>query len=405
VPASLRRAAALLVPALLIPALAACGSSKAGYGDPTSSGFDAATVGGDFGKTPTLKWNSQLSYPDSTQTKTLVQGGGAAVPTDQSVDLHIYIADASDDLQTAQQSCRSTPSAAGSGSAAASGAAQSVGQSAGATNVPSVAPSATDSASATTSPVTLQPCASNVSFPLDGKWAYQTKPGGYDSFNASKAGAVWQQILKGAKVGSRIEAVSNSEDVFPPQQQGYPAGNPELGIANHDPLLMVVDVMRLSPQAPKPTDRKAHDVSPSAFPKLVTKGGTPSGFDWSGFKKPALTEPLQRAYLKKGTGPVVKKTDTVTVNYLGEVYQAKKYFDESYFPKSKGATAKPLTTPLSGVVEGWTTGLTGVPVGSRVLLQIPPDMGYGAQGSPSGGIPGNATLWFVVDVLKAKSGS
>ena len=38
-------------------------------------------------------------------------------------------------------------------------------------------------------------------------------------------------------------------------------------------------------------------------------------------------------------------------------------------------------------------------VGSRVLLQIPPAYGYGAQGSGST-IPGNATLWFVIDVNK-----
>jgi peptidylprolyl isomerase len=40
-----------------------------------------------------------------------------------------------------------------------------------------------------------------------------------------------------------------------------------------------------------------------------------------------------------------------------------------------------------------------VKVGSRVLLQIPPAYGYGADGSGST-IPGNATLWFVIDVLK-----
>lgn len=397
----MRRAVAVLVPALLIPALAACGSSKTGYGDPTSSGFDAATVSGDFGKTPTLKWNSQLAYPDSTQTKTLITGTGADVPADKSVDLHIYVADANADLQKAQQSCRTTaaPSAAGSGSAAGSASAST----SAATDLPSVAPSATDSASSTASPMTVSPCPSNVSFPIDGSWAYETAAGKYDAFQASSAGPVWQQILKGAKVGSRIEAISTSEDVFPPQQQGYPAGNPELGIANHDALLLVVDVMRMTPQSPSPTDDKAHDVSPSALPKLITKDGKPSGFDWTGVKKPALTTPLQRAYLKKGTGPVVQKTDTVTVRYLGEVYGAKKYFDENYFPKTKGAPAKPFTTALSGVVQGWTTGLTGVPVGSRVLLQIPPAMGYGAKGSS--GIPGNATLWFVVDVLKAKSGS
>ena len=36
-----------------------------------------------------------------------------------------------------------------------------------------------------------------------------------------------------------------------------------------------------------------------------------------------------------------------------------------------------------------------------MLLQIPPAYGYGAEGSGAS-IPGNATLWFVIDVLSVK---
>ena len=92
--------------------------------------------------------------------------------------------------------------------------------------------------------------------------------------------------------------------------------------------------------------------------------------------------------------PAVKSSDTVTVNYLGSTYQADAPFDESY-------ASKPLTSPLSGLIPGWSIGLDGVKVGSRVLLQIPPAYGYGAQGSGSS-IPGNATLWFVIDVVSVK---
>ena len=90
----------------------------------------------------------------------------------------------------------------------------------------------------------------------------------------------------------------------------------------------------------------------------------------------------------------MKASDTVTVNYLGATYDAR--------PRSTRATpAQPLTSPLSGLIQGWSIGLTGVKVGSRVLLQIPPAYGYGAQGSGQS-IPGNATLWFVIDVLEVK---
>ena len=53
---------------------------------------------------------------------------------------------------------------------------------------------------------------------------------------------------------------------------------------------------------------------------------------------------------------------------------------------------------LSGVIKGWTEGLTGVKVGSTVRLTIPADKAYGAQGS--GIIPANAPLEFIVQVHK-----
>ena len=119
-----------------------------------------------------------------------------------------------------------------------------------------------------------------------------------------------------------------------------------------------------------------------------------TGLDWTDVAEPDLATPVQRVVLTEGTGAVVKDSDTVVVNYLGETYQAKEPFDESY-------SGTPLTSALSGLIQGWSIGLTGVKVGSRVLLQIPPAYGYGAEGSGAS-IPGNATLWFVIDVVSVK---
>jgi peptidylprolyl isomerase len=51
------------------------------------------------------------------------------------------------------------------------------------------------------------------------------------------------------------------------------------------------------------------------------------------------------------------------------------------------------------VIPGWSDGLLGKKVGSRVLLSIPPAEGYGKQGSSQAGIKGTDTLVFVVDIL------
>ena len=51
------------------------------------------------------------------------------------------------------------------------------------------------------------------------------------------------------------------------------------------------------------------------------------------------------------------------------------------------------------MIPGWTQGLAGQTVGSQVLLVIPSELGYGAQGS--GTIPADSPLVFVVDILAA----
>ncbi|MHC6221025.1 FKBP-type peptidyl-prolyl cis-trans isomerase [Arthrobacter sp. MMS24-S77] len=95
--------------------------------------------------------------------------------------------------------------------------------------------------------------------------------------------------------------------------------------------------------------------------------------------------------LIKGKGAVVKETDTLTVNYVGVNLVGGKKFDSSY---DRGQTA---SFALNGVIKGWTQGLAGKTVGSRVLLVIPKDLAYGDAGQ--GDAKGD--LVFVVDILGA----
>ncbi len=93
--------------------------------------------------------------------------------------------------------------------------------------------------------------------------------------------------------------------------------------------------------------------------------------------------------LIKGKGPEVKATDTIVANYVGVTYKDGKTFDSSF---SHGQTA---TFALNQVIQGWTQGLTGKTVGSRVLLVIPKALGYP---TPTAGQP-DGDLVFVVDIL------
>jgi peptidylprolyl isomerase len=99
--------------------------------------------------------------------------------------------------------------------------------------------------------------------------------------------------------------------------------------------------------------------------------------------------------LVTGTGPAVAAGQTLTVNYVGVLYANGQEFDASW------KTGQPAQFPIGvgQVIKGWDQGLVGVPVGSRVQLDIPAALAYGDP-APAGYPEG--ALRFVVDVLAAQ---
>jgi peptidylprolyl isomerase len=65
--------------------------------------------------------------------------------------------------------------------------------------------------------------------------------------------------------------------------------------------------------------------------------------------------------------------------------------------ESSWNSGTPATYPLSQLIVGWQQGIPGMKVGGRRLLVVPPDLGYGAQGS--GPVGPNETLVFVMDIV------
>ena len=97
--------------------------------------------------------------------------------------------------------------------------------------------------------------------------------------------------------------------------------------------------------------------------------------------------------LVEGTGREAKAGDTVTVDYVGVLYDDGEQFDASW------DSGQPFTFTLGAGegIEGWDNGVEGMKVGGRRRLVIPPNLAYGTEGAPPA-IPPNATLVFVVDL-------
>jgi peptidylprolyl isomerase len=145
-----------------------------------------------------------------------------------------------------------------------------------------------------------------------------------------------------------------------------------------------------APVAAKPTSTTPASTTSTPTPKtgpiskppvIHSPGGTPP-------------KTLQIKDLVKGTGPVVGKTSSIVVNYVGALYSNSKVFSSSWtthttFPATLG--------PNSTVIKGWNQGIPGMRVGGRRELIIPPSLAYGDRKVP--GIPANSTLIFVIDVV------
>jgi peptidylprolyl isomerase len=98
--------------------------------------------------------------------------------------------------------------------------------------------------------------------------------------------------------------------------------------------------------------------------------------------------------IKVGTGSSPQSTSTITAHYSGWLTDGT-LFDSSV------ESGKPMTIALTRLVKGWGEGLASMKVGGKRRMELPPELGYGDQGSPPV-IPPKATLIFEVELLDVK---
>ena len=96
--------------------------------------------------------------------------------------------------------------------------------------------------------------------------------------------------------------------------------------------------------------------------------------------------------VKVGDGGVAGPGNSVLVHYTGWLTNGRK------FDSSRGGAPLEFRIGRREVIDGWDEGITGMKVGGRRKLVIPPGLAYGPDGSPPV-IPPNATLVFDVELM------
>lgn len=220
----------------------------------------------------------------------------------------------------------------------------------------------------------------------DGKTLEDTFPSGSQPVELNdklKSGsAILYNALVGAKVGANIAFA-------------VPGTAATAQAAATSSQLVVFKVTSVK-DATKALDKPEGDTvtPPAGLPTVkVDDKGIPQ-ISVDGVKAP---QALIAQDLIKGKGEALKETSTVLANYVGVTLADGKPFDSSYDDSfgHKGVA----TFPLTNVVKGWTQGLAGKTVGSRVLLVIPKALAY-PEATPGSGKP-VGDLVFVVDILGA----
>lgn len=102
---------------------------------------------------------------------------------------------------------------------------------------------------------------------------------------------------------------------------------------------------------------------------------------------------LQYKVLVEGTGAKPTPEDVVRVHYHGTL------MDGTVFDSSV-ERGEPAQFQLNRVIQGWQIGLQKMAVGSKYMLYIPSELGYGANPRPGGPIKPNAVLIFEVELLE-----
>ena len=189
--------------------------------------------------------------------------------------------------------------------------------------------------------------------------------------------------LTGQRVGSRVL-------VAIPPKDGFEQPPAQLGIKADDTMVFLFDIVAKVPEKAEGKARKL----PGTVPSIVEKDGHPDGFKPSGKTRGTISEAKAHVVIE-GDGAEVKAGQSITAQYVGQIYPDGEVFDSSW---RKGA---PASFSLDQVIACWKDHIPGQKVGSRIVLLCPADTAYGDSPQEGGPIKPGDSLMFAIDLLDA----
>jgi FKBP-type peptidyl-prolyl cis-trans isomerase len=109
--------------------------------------------------------------------------------------------------------------------------------------------------------------------------------------------------------------------------------------------------------------------------------------------------PFSQTDITVGTGTEATTGRTASVTYTLWLYDpAQPQSKGRQIETNVGGPAFSFVLGANRVIRGWEQGVPGMRVGGQRRLIIPPELAYGAAGSPPA-IPPNATLVFEISLL------
>jgi FKBP-type peptidyl-prolyl cis-trans isomerase len=178
-----------------------------------------------------------------------------------------------------------------------------------------------------------------------------------------------QAILAGLKKGFVLQEMTDEAKALQPKVQAI--------------MMQKMQAVRQAQQAEMAQAAEANKAKAKEFfTLLATQQGVlkdPSGFYYE--------------ILQKGEGKSPKMSDTVKLHYHGTL------IDGTVFDSSVDR-GQPASFPMSGVIKGFSGGLTKTQIGGKVRIYIPSELGYGDNPRPGGKIKPGDALIFECELLE-----